>query len=246
MSPGLSHQTRPRHKAWEILRSREVYVAEPWVTLSVQQVRLPDGRVVDDYHQVRLPEYTVIFAETTDGQVLVERQYKHRVGGIPLMLPAGLLEPGEDPLQAAQRELMEETGYTATEWRRLGSFVPNANYGCGRAHLYHARNARRVAEADAGDLEDIEILLMPAEELLERLRCGQVHATSVVVLSTPQAMVAGLALAEKRRQKILLLEKPSLPTRLMPNSLAVPRLNQFDFDAVDRMLAEAVAGSSGP
>ena len=140
---------------------------------------MPDGKVVKDYHRVQMPEYTVVFVETRNGQVIVERQYKHGIGGVTLMLPAGLVETGEDTLKAAQRELLEETGYAATEWKHLGSFVPNSNYGCGKAHLYHARNARRVANPDAGDLEEIEIVLMTRDELLKALGAGQVHAMSV-------------------------------------------------------------------
>lgn len=170
---------RDQHAPWEVLKSRELYSAEPWITLSLQQVRLPDGRIVSDYHRVQMPDFTVVFVETDEGKVIVERQYKHGIGQVTLMLPAGLIEKEEDPLQAAQRELLEETGYMASEWKPLGSFVPNSNYGCGKAHLYQARDARRVAEPDAGDLEDIEIVLMTRHELLQALGGGLVHAMSV-------------------------------------------------------------------
>jgi ADP-ribose pyrophosphatase len=166
-------------RAWQVLTTRTIYSAPPWVTLSLQQVRLPDGHVVLDYHQLQLPEYTVIFAETTDGRVIVERQYKHGVGAVTLMLPAGLVESGEAPLTAAQRELLEETGYTAEGWVSLGSFVPNANYGCGKAHFFRAHHARRVAKPASGDLEEMEILLMPVSELIDALARGQIHVTSV-------------------------------------------------------------------
>jgi ADP-ribose pyrophosphatase len=166
--------------AWEVLSTRTIYSAPPWVTLSLQQVCLPDGRVILDYHRLQLPEYCVVFAETIEGRVIVERQYKHGVGAVTLMLPAGLIEPGEAPLKAAQRELLEETGYQAADWQLLGSFVPNSNYGCGKAHLYLARQARRIAEPDAGDLEEMEILLLARDELFAAVRGGQIHATSVV------------------------------------------------------------------
>src|SRR6266508_6807174 len=135
-----------KHVPWQVVSSREIYSAKPWITLSRQQVLLPNGRLVNDYHQIVMPEYAVVFAETHDGLVIVERQYKHGIGKVTLMLPAGLKEEGEEPIQAARRELVEETGYAATEWRHLGSFVPNSNYGCGKAHLYHASNARQAGD----------------------------------------------------------------------------------------------------
>ena len=88
----------------------------PWIQLSVEQVRLPDGRVVDDYYRIKLPDYAMVFAQTTDGKIIMERLYKHGIGRVSLGLPAGLVHAGEDPLAGAQRELLEETGYEASEY----------------------------------------------------------------------------------------------------------------------------------
>ena len=118
-------EDRDRPRAWEVLESREVFAAEPWIRLSVQKVRLPDGRVIDDYHQVDFPDYAVVFAQTRSGEVVVERLYKHGVGRECLALPSGLLEPGEEPIDAARRELLEETGYAGDPAIPLGIVHPN-------------------------------------------------------------------------------------------------------------------------
>lgn len=180
---------KKRLEPWETLKSQELFVASPWIKLSIQQVRLPDGRVVDDYYRINLPEYTIVFAQTTDGRVIVERQYKHGVGYCTLVLPSGLIEEGEDPLVGAQRELLEETGYTSDAWQPLGSFVVHGSYGCGKAHLFVARDARRVTEPDSGDLEDMEIILMKLEDIVDAIRTGD-----VVLLGT----VTAIALATHR------------------------------------------------
>ncbi|MGA2052319.1 MAG: NUDIX hydrolase [Opitutales bacterium] len=164
---------------WEVVESREVYAAPPWVTVSVQKVRLPDGRVVPDFHQLGLPEYTVVFAQTPEDRVVVMRQFRQGVGRVSLLLPAGHVEKGEEPLACAQRELLEESGFTATDWQSLGSFVPNANYGGGRAHLFKCRNARKVAEPDSDDLEATEILLLSPEELREAHRRGDIAVLGI-------------------------------------------------------------------
>jgi ADP-ribose pyrophosphatase len=163
-----------RFRPWEVLGSREVFVAEPWIKVSVQQVRLPNGRIVDNYHRIEFPEYVVVFAQTGDGEVVLERSYKHGVGHSSLVLPSGLIDEGEEPLAAARRELLEETGYAASEWRLLGSFVPNGNYGCGKAHLFTAREAHQVAQPDSGDLEDMDIIRMKPDELVGAVQRGDI------------------------------------------------------------------------
>ena len=178
---------KSRLQPWEVLKNQELFVAEPWIKLSVQQVRLPDGRVVNDYYQIRLPEFTVIFAQTAGGGVIMERLYKHGVGEVSLVLPAGLIENGEDPLAAAQRELLEETGYTSDDWQPLGSFVEHGSYGCGKAHLFVARNAQQVADPDSGDLEDMEIILMKPEDVVNAICNGDVAllgTVAVIALAT--------------------------------------------------------------
>jgi len=172
---------------WETLQSQEVYVAEPWIKVAKLQVRLPNGRVVDDYHHIELGDYAVVYALTEDGSVIVERQYKHGIGKVTLAMPAGRIEPGEVPLEAAQRELLEETGYSADRWDLLGNFAINGNYGCGNAHIFMAQGARLVTEADSGDLEEIEVVLMDPVELTKSIREGGIDlfgTAATVALAT--------------------------------------------------------------
>ena len=139
---------------------------------------LPDGRIIDDYYQIELPEYAVVFARTAEGAVVMERLYKHGTRRIILALPAGYLEPGEAPLEGAKRELLEETGYEADNWCSLGIYVVNSNYGCGKAHIYLARGARKIQNPDSNDLEDTEIVLMTPKEVIQAVINGQVATLS--------------------------------------------------------------------
>jgi ADP-ribose pyrophosphatase len=168
------HQFKP----WQVLDSREVFQAPPYIRIFRQRVRVSDGRLVDDYHQVQMMDFVLVVASTPDGRILMERQYKHGIGDVTLVVPAGTLSPGEDPLAAAQRELLEETGYTAEDWRSLGSFVSHANYGCSKAYVFAAQQARAVAVPKSGDLEEMEILLLRPDELYEAVRAGQVRSLS--------------------------------------------------------------------
>jgi ADP-ribose pyrophosphatase len=167
-------------KSWEVLETKEIFVDEPWVRLSVQQVRLPDGRIIDDYYQIALVEYTSVYAQTADGKVLLERQYKQGVGKVTFTVPQGKIEKNEDPLASAQRELLEETGYASDDWQSLGSFICSANYGCGKAHIFIARNARKVTEPNSGDLEEMEVVLMKPKDIVDMIHRGEIHTLGTV------------------------------------------------------------------
>lgn len=179
---------------WEVLESREVFAAPPWIKLSRQRIRLPDGREIDDFHYIHLSDYALIVAQTPDGRFIVERQYKHGIGKVCLTVPAGGIAAGEEPLRAAQRELLEETGYEADSWQCLGRHACNANYGCGNAHIFTCRNARKIAEPDSGDLEDMEIVLLTEDEL-----CRALHDGGITALGTVAAVALALGVGRDAR-----------------------------------------------
>ncbi len=172
---------------WKTLSTESIVEAPPWLTLSVEQVQLPDGRLVSDYYHIQLQDYVVIFAQVADGDVILLRQYKHGVGRVSLTLPGGGLAAGETPLAAAQRELLEETGYEAEDWRLLCPFVTSANYRCSQGYIFTANNARQIAEPNSGDLEEMEMVLMPPEQVIEAVQQGE-----IVVLSALTAIALAL------------------------------------------------------
>jgi ADP-ribose pyrophosphatase len=179
--------TESELQPWEVLSRRELLDARPWLRVWADDIKLPDGRVVEGYYRLEMPDYVMIVATTDDGSVVMQRQYKHGAGSIGINLPAGYLDPGEDALQAAQRELQEETGYAAEGWRFLGSFVNDGNRGGGTAHIFLARGAHRVAEPNSGDLEEMQIGLMPLDDLAQAALSG-----NIPLLSTAAAI--GLAI----------------------------------------------------
>ena len=160
---------------WETLSRRELLSAPPWIRVTVEEVRLPNGRIVSDFYQVALPDFALVVPVTAEGLVVSLRQYKHGVKRVSTMLPAGLIQEGEEPLACAQRELLEETGYTSSEWRPLGAFVVDGNRGCGRAHLFVASGARRDSEAriDEDELEPLEIRLATPADLMRDVASGE-------------------------------------------------------------------------
>lgn len=169
--------------AWEVLDRQQLYSAPPWLTLSRQKVRVHDGRIIEDYYQLELPDFVVVVATTPSSQFVTLRQYKHGVRCTTLTMPGGMVERGEEPLQAAQREFVEETGYFASNWRHLASYTVHGNLGAGVGHYFAATMAKPVAVPQSGDLEEMEVILLDKDELLASVWGGQVallnHAAAI-------------------------------------------------------------------
>ncbi|MBF0166481.1 MAG: NUDIX hydrolase [Alphaproteobacteria bacterium] len=170
--------TGKRLAPWRVLGRSLELDGSPRIRVWKEEILLPDGRRIDDFWRVDVPDYAMIAVETEEGQVILERHYRHGVGDVTLTLPAGGIEPGEAPLAAARRELLEETGHKAAQWRALGSYVLGANGRFCTVHLFHATGARKVAEPCSGDLEETEILLVSRKEALAAMRDGRIAVLS--------------------------------------------------------------------
>jgi ADP-ribose pyrophosphatase len=132
-------------------------------------IQLPDGKTLTDWPWIITPDFINVIAITETGQFLLFRQTKYAVEGVVLAPVGGYLEPNEDPLFAAKRELLEETGYEARKWTPLGRYAVDGNHGVATAHFYLARNARRVKEPESDDLEDQELVELSREQVLNEV-----------------------------------------------------------------------------
>jgi len=126
---------------WKTLARRSLLQHNQFLTVEAHTIELPNGRVITDWPWLITPDYVNVVAITTDDQFLCFRQTKYALNDVSLAPVGGYLNPGEDPLAAAQRELYEETGYTAPEWVNLGRYVVDGNRGAGAAYLFLARQA---------------------------------------------------------------------------------------------------------
>jgi len=149
---------------WETIKRTLTLDRSPWMRVFEDDIRLPDGRIIEGYLRLETPGYVVIVPVRSDARIGFIRSYKRGVDGIDIQPPAGILEQGEDPLEAAKRELMEELGCSAETWHELGEVVLSGNYFAGCAHFFLASGCLQVAEPDSGDLEEQEIIWLPLEE----------------------------------------------------------------------------------
>ena len=165
-------------RPWKTRSRRTLLERSPWITVESHVVELPDGRVIEDWPWLVGREFVNVVAVTEDGTFVVLRQVKYAVEGTSLAPVGGYVENGEDPASAARRELLEETGYDAAELTPLGRYVVDGNRGAGVGHLYLALGSRKVAEPDADDLEQQELLLLSRSEVEDALLAGEFRVMS--------------------------------------------------------------------
>jgi len=162
-----------RLEPWKTLSRRVLLDHSKFLVVEEHVVELPDGRVIADWPWVITPDFVNVVVVTEGGLFPCFRQTKYGIEGTSLAPVGGYLEPGEEPLAAARRELLEETGYEAPVWIPLGQFRVDANRGAGTATFFLARGAHQVAEPDADDLEEQELLFLTHEEMEAALLAGQ-------------------------------------------------------------------------
>lgn len=164
---------------WERLSSKRL-IETSYFTLRSDRLRLPDGAVKDPYYVLERPDAAIIFPVTASGEVVLVRQYRPAIERMELGLPAGLIEPREDPESAARRELAEETGYEGGVWEPLGSVASSPSLKNNFAYLYLATGVEPTIQPDPDEYERLEVLLVPAIEIPGFITSGEIISSSGV------------------------------------------------------------------
>ncbi len=158
-------------RRWEILDSTWAFRSD-FVRLRRDRCRLPDGRLSPDFYFLELKDASVTVAVTPDGDVLLSREYKHGAGDVMWTLPAGFLEAGESPEDAARRELREETGYSGAVFEPLGSFLVLPGLTAMTVHAFLVRDAVKTTDASPDEYEQIDVVTLPLAEARQDYRAG--------------------------------------------------------------------------
>jgi ADP-ribose pyrophosphatase len=142
-------------------------------------VRLPDGSE-STREYIRHPGAVMMIPILDDGRLVLERQYRYPMQQVVIEFPAGKLDPGEDPLACARRELLEETGYTAREWARAGLMHPVVSYSTEFIDMWFARGLT-LQQTRLDDEEFLEVITVTLDELLSWCRDGRVTDSKTLI-----------------------------------------------------------------
>lgn len=171
-SPADSHLREEKISGEELLRGRFLHAFR-------DIVKLPDGREASREY-VRHPGAVMIIAQLEDGRIVLERQFRYPVNAVMVEFPAGKIDPGEAPLACAKRELLEETGYTASEWVRAGVLHPVISYSTEFIDIWFARGLKAgERQLDAGEF--LDVFTATPDELLQW--CGDGRVTDAKTLT---------------------------------------------------------------
>lgn len=173
---------------WKEIRTEHL-VKDHWIDFRRSAYQLPDGTVWEPFYTYSRRDYVVIVASDTEGRYICVKQFRQGVRAVTTEFPAGGLErmdgreygdcsgpadpnTSEDALEAAKRELREETGYCSDEWTHLLTVPSNATISDNFAHIYMAENCRRVTGQELDETEFLNVALYTGQEIEEMIRKG--------------------------------------------------------------------------
>ena len=187
-----------RAPKWPRIRSRQTTTLSPWVGIVAREVEFKRGAPALVYHAVEQADYISIVAMTPSGKIPIVRQYRPALEAFTWELPAGLVDPGEDPAETCRRELLEETGLTARAVHRLGEHSPCTGRLNNRVHSFFVETQKPAA--DFAPEPGITVKLVSPAEVVRMIKRGefiaQLHVGALLL-----AELNGFLRLPKQRQR---------------------------------------------
>ncbi|MBR5275597.1 MAG: NUDIX hydrolase [Bacteroidaceae bacterium] len=166
-------------KKWKIIDS-DYIIKRPWLTARKDKVELFDGRIIEEYYVFEYPDWVNVIAITKEGEFVMEKQYRHGLGVHSIELPCGVAEKGESPIDAAKRELLEETGYGNGEWSKLMTIAPNPGSMNNLTHCFLAVGVEKISNQSLDDTEELTVHLMSKKQIKQLLDNDQICQSLMV------------------------------------------------------------------
>lgn len=180
--------------AWQELRTEHI-VRDEWIDFRSTDWRFPDGTELGPFYSFSCRNYVVVVASDKEGRFLCVRQFRPGIKQVTTEFPAGGIERkdgkeygnpsdtcAEDPLDAAKRELLEETGYESDEWERVFAVPSQATICDNYAYIYRARNCRKVSGQSLDEAEYLNVARLTAEEI-DKMIAGESFLQAMHVLA---------------------------------------------------------------
>lgn len=168
--------------SWKTIKS-DIIFDNYYVSVRKDIVKVSDGKVIDDFYTVKIPDAAIVAAITTDEKLLLKSEYRYTCASEVIECPAGMFEKNEnDPLVVAKRELLEETGYSSDNWTYFGPTWESTSKLTNRMHLFMARDCIKVSEQRLDIYEHFDVIQVSLEEAVEMVMSGVINANSTAHL----------------------------------------------------------------
>ena len=158
---------------WTTLESKYV-LKDKWISVRADKCRTQDNIIVEPYYVLEYPDYVHIFAITKKKEVILIRQYRQGIGRTLIELPSGCMDRTDtSPIEAARRELLEETGYTSEKLIKIGTLSPNPSNHANTSHCILVMDAESTGNKQEDLFEQVEVVLTPLEQVKKMLFAGE-------------------------------------------------------------------------
>ncbi len=154
--------------SWKVLQTERIF-DEPWLRVRKEKLRTTAGHVIDAFYLIDYDDWVTVVPVTIEGNIVLINQYRHGVGKEIIELPAGVIEKGESPIDAAKRECKEETGYVFEKFVYLGKTSPNPSMNTNYNHMVLALKGTNTMQQELESSEEIvpfEVSVAKAKQML--------------------------------------------------------------------------------
>jgi ADP-ribose pyrophosphatase len=152
-----------------------VSLVTPVFRVLTRRMQSPDNKIVDDFYILDAPDWVNVVAVTARGEFILVNQYRFGTGKLSLEVPGGVVDQGETHREAAERELLEETGYIASEWRQLGVLAPNPALNTNTCGIWLATGCTFLENGGHDHSEFIRVEHLSRQEAVQAIADGTIH-----------------------------------------------------------------------
>ncbi len=161
---------------WKLLSSKYLFQKKPWLTIREDRVKLNKGLIMEEYYVFEYPDWATVLAIDREGYFIMIKQYRHALGEINYELSAGVCDDDDkDHRYSAQRELLEETGYSGGEWKLWTIYSANPGTHTNLTYCYLAEGVQKVRGQNIDRTEEISVHRLSRSEVMQLLERNEIR-----------------------------------------------------------------------